>query len=104
MDLATSAVLGTGIDELKSAIGQLASSLQNAESSVVASTAVRVKNSLWMAIESIQRALDTSRLEMGEELVAAEIRIALEQLGQVVGTVYTDDILDVVFGKFCIGK
>ena len=104
VDLATSAVLGTGIDELKSAIGHVASSLQNAESSVVTSTAVRVKNSLWMAIESIQRGLETSRLEMGEELVAAEIRSALDQLGQVVGTVYTDDILDVVFGKFCIGK
>ncbi|HEX7447478.1 MAG TPA: hypothetical protein VF306_08030 [Pirellulales bacterium] len=40
----------------------------------------------------------------GEELVAAELRLALDALGQVVGTVYTDDVLDRIFSRFCIGK
>ena len=39
-----------------------------------------------------------------ELLVAVEIREALDQLGAVMGTVYTDEILDQVFSKFCIGK
>ena len=39
-----------------------------------------------------------------EELAAAEIRVALEELGKVVGAVYTDDILDRIFSRFCIGK
>ncbi len=39
-----------------------------------------------------------------ELLVAVEIREALDQLGSVMGTVYTEDILDQVFSKFCIGK
>ena len=40
----------------------------------------------------------------GEELVAAELRRALSELGKVVGAVYTDDILDRIFSRFCIGK
>ena len=102
--LKTSSVNGQGIDELKLAIGHLAVTLQNAESSVVASTAARAKTGLRLAAESIERATQANHASMGEELVAAEIRVALDQLSQVVGTVYTDDILDIVFGKFCIGK
>jgi len=37
-------------------------------------------------------------------LVAAEVRGALDELGQVVGAVYTEDLLDRVFSRFCIGK
>jgi tRNA modification GTPase len=39
-----------------------------------------------------------------EELVAAEIRAALMEIGAVVGAVYTDDVLDRIFSRFCIGK
>lgn len=38
------------------------------------------------------------------ELLALELRGALEQLGEMVGTVYTDDLLDRIFSRFCIGK
>jgi tRNA modification GTPase len=40
----------------------------------------------------------------GDELVAAEVRTALEELGKIVGAVYTEDVLDRIFGRFCIGK
>ncbi len=40
----------------------------------------------------------------GEELVAAELRAAIDELGHVVGAVYTDDLLDRIFSRFCIGK
>jgi len=40
----------------------------------------------------------------GEELVAAELHRAIERLGRLVGTIYTDDILDSIFSRFCIGK
>ena len=38
------------------------------------------------------------------ELLALELRLTLEQLGSMVGAVYTDDLLDRVFSRFCIGK
>jgi tRNA modification GTPase len=37
-------------------------------------------------------------------LLSVELRDALDELGKIVGAVYTDDILDRVFSKFCIGK
>jgi tRNA modification GTPase len=40
----------------------------------------------------------------GEELVALELRLALDELGKVSGAVVTDDILDRIFQRFCIGK
>jgi tRNA modification GTPase len=57
-----------------------------------------------LAAEGLARARQIAESGLGEELVAAEIRLALEKLGKVVGAVYTDDILDRVFSRFCIGK
>ena len=37
-------------------------------------------------------------------LIAAEIRSALDELGRVAGAVYTDDVLDRIFSRFCVGK
>jgi tRNA modification GTPase len=38
------------------------------------------------------------------ELPAAALRAALDQLGEMTGAVYTDDLLDRVFSRFCLGK
>jgi tRNA modification GTPase len=38
------------------------------------------------------------------ELLALELRSALQQLGELAGMVYTTDLLDRVFSRFCIGK
>ncbi len=57
----------------------------------------------WPA-ESLARAREIAGDGGGEELVAAEFRVALEELGRVAGAVYTDDVLDRIFSRFCIGK
>ena len=71
---------------------------------VVVSTAVRCRESLRGAADSLQRAETLATQGEGEELVAAEIRGALDALGHVVGAVYTDDLLDQIFSRFCVGK
>ncbi len=38
------------------------------------------------------------------ELLALELRLALDEIGAMVGVVYTDDLLDRIFSRFCIGK
>jgi tRNA modification GTPase len=76
----------------------------HAESSVVASTAIRCQESLRLAIDAIEQARRLATARAGDELIAAELRLALAELGKVVGVVYTDDILDRLFGRFCIGK
>lgn len=74
------------------------------ETSVVASTAARCRESLRLARESVESAIALTTAAAGDELVAVEVRTILEHLGQIVGVIYTDDILDRVFSRFCIGK
>jgi tRNA modification GTPase len=68
------------------------------------STAARCEESLRLAAESLARGLEIVVSRGGEELIASELRLALHELGRVAGTVYTDDILDRIFSRFCIGK
>ena len=98
--LRTSSATLEGIPELRAAIRNMLAGTGEA----VAGTASRCYDSLRLAAASLQRAGDVARQASGEELVAAELRVALEELGKVVGTVYTDDILDRIFSRFCIGK
>ena len=65
--------------------------------------AARCRESLAHAAECLHRARDAA-VSVGEEFVAAEVRNALEELGLVVGAVYTDEVLDRIFSRFCIGK
>ncbi len=96
----TSAVTDEGIDALRRALRDAVLAAGASGAGVVAGTAVRCRESLRLAGESLKRA----RRSPGEELIAAELRVALDELGKVVGAVYTDDVLDRIFSRFCIGK
>jgi tRNA modification GTPase len=101
--LETSSETGMGITDLQRAIHQqLLDDLAGQE--VVAGTAVRCRESLRKAADALQQAQQAVRQHLGEEIVAAEIRLALDELAKVAGDVYTDDILDRIFSRFCIGK
>jgi len=100
----TSSKTGAGLDRLRREIHRRVESLLHAESNVVAGTAARCRESLRLAAESLDRARQIAAARTGEEFVAFELRSALNELGKVVGAVYTDDILDRVFSRFCIGK
>lgn len=102
--LSVSAPTGLGLDRLWGALVEIADAHDTNEVGGVIGTAARCRDSLAQAIRCIEVAIDATRTEVGHELVAAEIRSAVEQLGEVTGAVYTDDILDRVFSRFCIGK
>ena len=61
-----------------------------------------------LAIERATEALRSGRKALneggGEELVAADVRTALDCLGEIVGEVTTEDILADIFSRFCVGK
>jgi tRNA modification GTPase len=101
--IATSAVTGAGLDELRCRLARLLADEGPAESAV-GLTVERCAESIRAARESLERAVELNAEAAGEELVAAEIRSALTELGKVVGAVYTEDILDRIFSRFCIGK
>ncbi len=101
--LPTSSRSGVGIPELRRAIATCILD-DLASESVVAGTAIRCRESLRLTAESLQHARKAVRDGIGEEIVAAETRLALDELAKVVGAVYTDDILERIFSRFCIGK
>ena len=98
-----SSLTGFGLDAL---MMRIADSLRcDAGDSVVGSTVQRASASLTEAAESLTAAIGAAENPNGRwKLSPPSIRESLNALGQVVGTVYTDDILDLVFGRFCIGK
>ncbi len=99
----TSAVARQGLTELRAAIeSRLAAG--HGESNAIASTAARCSDSLLSAGAAVGRAIALATQQSGDELVSAELRAALEDLGRVVGAVYTNDLLDRIFSRFCIGK
>jgi tRNA modification GTPase len=102
--IATSTLTGTGLDELRQEIATALSSLNADPASGVRATALRCRGSLDEAAQALARAKQIAAAQRGEELVAAELRVALHALGEVVGAIYTDDLLDRVFSRFCIGK
>jgi tRNA modification GTPase len=102
--IATSSVTGEGIEALRAELRSAVFAIDASGTGAVAGTAIRCRESLRLAAESLQRARRIAGDRSGEELVAAEVRLALEELGKVVGAVYTEDVLDRIFSRFCIGK
>ncbi len=100
----TSVKTGQGIAELEDRIREAVAERRLGEGDVVVGTAVRCRESLRSAATALDRALALLADDEGEELVAAEMRDALDALGRVVGAVYTDDLLDRIFSRFCVGK
>jgi tRNA modification GTPase len=100
--LATSALSGEGIAALREQLRGQVLAAGGEAGEVVAGTAARCRESLRLAAECLARAGEV--LSQGQELVAAELRLALDELGKAAGAVYTDDLLDRIFSRFCIGK
>ena len=99
-----SAHTGAGLSELRRAIEEWGGSSRGHETAVVASTAARCRHAIAGAQAAMTRALVALDANAGDDLIALELRLALDELAQVVGAVYTDDILDRIFSRFCIGK
>jgi len=100
----TSSVTGEGIDGLRAVLRDAVLGVGLPGCDVVPGTAARCRQSLEAAEAALQRAREVHHGRGGEELVAAEVRAALDELGKVVGAVYTEDLLQRIFRKFCVGK
>ncbi|MFZ1715476.1 MAG: tRNA uridine-5-carboxymethylaminomethyl(34) synthesis GTPase MnmE, partial [Saprospiraceae bacterium] len=61
-------------------------------------------DSLVKVQEHLARARTQVTNQSGHELIAMDIRQALHYLGEITGEVTTDELLESIFGRFCIGK
>ena len=101
--LLVSAATGSGIDELESRIGSfIAQRAASVEAPVI--TRARHRDKLSAGLASLAQARKLLEDDLGAELAAEDVRMALRQLGAVIGTVGVEDILGAVFSQFCIGK
>lgn len=101
--LEVSAAFSRGMEALVRAIVDRLGA-EAAPSEIVGSTAARCAESLQLALTGVLRARELCDLSAGDELMALELRDILDHLGRIVGEVHTDDILDRIFTRFCIGK
>jgi tRNA modification GTPase len=97
-----SAATGAGMDDLAAALATFAGDFfADTESSVV--TRARHRLALEECISTLKRAV-AQGASGREELIAEELRSAATVLGRLTGRVDVEDILDVIFRDFCIGK
>ena len=93
-----SALTGEGVDALLSMLGGRVAQTYRTEAPVL--TRARHRQALEDAVLSLRRALGAAL----PELRAEDLRLALRSLGHITGTVCVEDLLDVIFRDFCIGK
>lgn len=67
-------------------------------------TNLRQKNLISQAIEQVDKAKETIQSGMPLDIVSIFIREILEDLSKITGEAVTDDIIDEIFSKFCLGK
>ncbi|MFZ3352397.1 MAG: tRNA uridine-5-carboxymethylaminomethyl(34) synthesis GTPase MnmE [Xanthobacteraceae bacterium] len=99
---AMSAQSGFGMDSFVGALSGFAGSYFGATESAIV-TRGRHRQAFEETIAALDRAL-SHRASGGEELIAEELRSAAATLGRLTGRVDVEDILDVIFRDFCIGK
>jgi tRNA modification GTPase len=99
-----SAKRGMGLEELLEAVASYLSRRREIDQDVVPMTSQRCRESVERARQCIDQALAAVVSGSGDEVIAGELRMALDELGQVAGTVVNNDILDALFSRFCIGK
>jgi len=96
-----SANRGDGVAELISVLVRFAQDYFGSSESGLISRA-RQRKLLEQTADSLRRSLDVA--DTGEELAAEELRAAVFSLGRLLGRVDVEDILDVIFREFCVGK
>jgi tRNA modification GTPase len=94
-----SAVTGAGLAALESELARRAALLLDSEGDAVL-TRARHRRALEECLVALERALGSRE----QELTAEDVRLAMRALGRIGGRVEVEDLLDIIFREFCIGK
>jgi tRNA modification GTPase len=95
---------GQGIEALKDAIKELVWSGEIKAEMLQVMINSRHENALNRSRAAARRTIDALRADAMLELVAMDLRIAVNAVGEIVGKTATEDLLDSIFSQFCIGK
>ncbi|MBP46825.1 MAG: tRNA uridine-5-carboxymethylaminomethyl(34) synthesis GTPase MnmE [Myxococcales bacterium] len=101
---AISALEATDVERIRQDIASAIRKKTQAMGDALVLTRARQARSLAMAAEHLERACQALAAQMSLELPSADVRDAIDQLDEVTGRVVPDDVLEVIFSQFCIGK
>jgi len=93
-----------GIDELKDALFQRVAAGSEQWEEQGCAPNIRHKQALLRAHQACERIEAAFAAGVTSDLVAVDLQECLDQLGEIVGETTTEDILDVIFEQFCLGK
>jgi len=98
-----SAKTGNNISALESKLNDYTLQNQYGKSDVIV-TNLRHAEALRQALDSLRRANETMKDGISTDLVAEDLRLCLNSLGEIVGEVTNDEVLGNIFSHFCVGK
>jgi len=99
-----SALTGKGFKELEEEIKKRigAEKIEISDSVVIDSE--RQKNLIDEALKALSNSIVSIKEDMPLDLIAVDIKEALDNLGEITGEITSSDILELMFSKFCVGK
>ncbi len=65
---------------------------------------LRHKRSLETSLEALEKSRESFGRQESLEIVTMDLKLALDALREIIGEIYSEDLLDVIFKEFCIGK
>ena len=99
-----SALTGIGLTSLRETLGNLVKDRFSSSSESILVTNSRHHEALRHSAESLSAAQSALEAGLPSDLVAQDLRAALYHLGTITGAVSSDEVLGLVFSRFCIGK
>jgi tRNA modification GTPase len=102
--VAVSCLTGDGLERLKDALRELIWAGEIRAEMLQVTINARHQDALRRAREAADRARAALRQDLSLDVVALDLRISVNAVGEVVGQTATEDLLDVIFSEFCVGK
>lgn len=102
--VAISALTGEGLRNLEEAVYEAATGGQGLQEPGLAAPNVRHAVALQGALAAVQQVGEGMAANLTPDILAIDLQTALTFLGDIVGETTTDDVLDMIFAEFCLGK
>lgn len=99
-----SALTGEGLGQLEETIMDLVFSGEVRTSDTPLVSNPRHKQALGEALDHVRSAMETTASGLPTDLLAIDLTAAVNSLGEITGETATEDLLELIFGEFCVGK
>lgn len=102
--LTVSTVSGEGLEHLRERLRDELVGKNFGREHPVMVTSLRHKNALERAGRRLRDVADGLRDDLSEDLLTIDLRAALEALGEITGRTVSDEVINIIFSQFCVGK